>query len=292
MPKLTINDVKKAATKFEFMISKLSINKIPPVDLDALHTLSRRLGKYYVYREVPISQITGNTEIWSEIKLVSVQKAIAEGKPIAPIILAPRDNGEFGIVDGIHRTAAAKEAGYNYMPAFVSTEDKEDVIKQATEFDFAILKIAKPPFIADQKIWNRAKKVSKKYWKNYDDPYPVVVEIYKNMGGKIKKKKKKSSSNSSLLMTQYVETLNKYGSAAEFARIINQYENIAECTKDYANGLKVNAEHYKSTMDPNSSVDIRIHKLMLQEAQMIEQLVPELQYLEDEINEMHNIDNE
>jgi hypothetical protein len=65
-----------------------------------------------------------------------------------------------------------------------------DIIRLASEFDLAILKIAKPSFIADQKIWNRAKRVTKKYWKNYDNPYPVVVHVYENLGGKIKKKKK------------------------------------------------------------------------------------------------------
>lgn len=52
-----------------------------------------------------------------------------------------------------------------------------------------------PPFVADKKVWQRAKKVTKKYWKKYDEPYAVVLDVYKNMGGKIKKKKKKRSKN-------------------------------------------------------------------------------------------------
>jgi len=70
-----------------------------------------------------------------------------------------------------------------------------NIIRLAAEFEVAILKIAKPSFIADQKIWNRAKKVTKKYWKDYENPYPVVVSVYKNMGGKMKKKRKKKQSS-------------------------------------------------------------------------------------------------
>jgi hypothetical protein len=43
----------------------------------------------------------------------------------------------------------------------------------------------------DEKIWNRAKKTVKKYWKKYDEPWKVVVDVYRKMGGKFKKKKKK-----------------------------------------------------------------------------------------------------
>ena len=33
----------------------------------------------------------------------------------------------------------------------------------------------------DEKIWNRAKKTVKKYWKNYDEPWKVVMVVYKKM---------------------------------------------------------------------------------------------------------------
>lgn len=39
----------------------------------------------------------------------------------------------------------------------------------------------------DEKIWKRAKKVVKKYWKNYDEPWAVVYDVYRKMGGKAKK---------------------------------------------------------------------------------------------------------
>ena len=64
-----------------------------------------------------------------------------------------------------------------------------DILKLAEQFEHSV-KIAKPSFIADQKVWNRAKKVTKKYWKNYENKYPVIVHVYENMGGKFKKKKK------------------------------------------------------------------------------------------------------
>lgn len=43
----------------------------------------------------------------------------------------------------------------------------------------------------DEKTWKRAKKAVKPYWKKYDEPYAVIMHVYKNMGGKFKKKKKK-----------------------------------------------------------------------------------------------------
>lgn len=42
----------------------------------------------------------------------------------------------------------------------------------------------------DEKIWNRAKKTVKKYWKKYDEPWAVVYDVYRKMGGKAQKKKK------------------------------------------------------------------------------------------------------
>ena len=42
----------------------------------------------------------------------------------------------------------------------------------------------------DEKIWNRAKKTVKKYWKKYDEPWAVVYDVYRKMGGKPQKKKK------------------------------------------------------------------------------------------------------
>lgn len=43
----------------------------------------------------------------------------------------------------------------------------------------------------DDKIWKRAKKSVKKYWNKYDEPWAVVYDVYRKMGGKPAKKKKK-----------------------------------------------------------------------------------------------------
>ena len=48
-----------------------------------------------------------------------------------------------------------------------------------------------PSTIRSEKIWDRAKKSVKKYWKKYDEPWAVVYDVYKKMGGKPKKKSKK-----------------------------------------------------------------------------------------------------
>jgi|SRR6185369_8114977 len=43
----------------------------------------------------------------------------------------------------------------------------------------------------DEKVWKRAKKVVKPYWKKYEEPWAVVYDVYRKMGGKSKKKSKK-----------------------------------------------------------------------------------------------------
>lgn len=42
----------------------------------------------------------------------------------------------------------------------------------------------------DEKVWKRAKKAVKKYWGKYKEPWAVVYDVYRKMGGKAKKKKK------------------------------------------------------------------------------------------------------
>ena len=48
-----------------------------------------------------------------------------------------------------------------------------------------------PGAIASEKIWDKAKKAVKKYWKKYEEPWAVVYDVYRKMGGKPKKKKSK-----------------------------------------------------------------------------------------------------
>ena len=47
-----------------------------------------------------------------------------------------------------------------------------------------------PASVASEKTWDRAKKVTKKYWKNYKEPWAVVYHVYRQMHGKPKKKHK------------------------------------------------------------------------------------------------------
>lgn len=48
-----------------------------------------------------------------------------------------------------------------------------------------------PGAIASEKTWDKAKKAVKKYWKKYKEPWAVVYDVYRKMGGKPKKKSKK-----------------------------------------------------------------------------------------------------
>ena len=40
-----------------------------------------------------------------------------------------------------------------------------------------------PQWVANEALWERAKKAVEKYWSNYDEPYAVVTHVYENMGG-------------------------------------------------------------------------------------------------------------
>lgn len=46
----------------------------------------------------------------------------------------------------------------------------------------------------DEKTWNHAKKVVKKYFSHYKEPWAVVYDVYKKMHGKEKEKHKKKKS--------------------------------------------------------------------------------------------------
>jgi hypothetical protein len=48
-----------------------------------------------------------------------------------------------------------------------------------------------PASIASEKTWDRAKKIVKKYWSRYSDPWAVVFDLYRKLGGKVKKSKKR-----------------------------------------------------------------------------------------------------
>lgn len=57
----------------------------------------------------------------------------------------------------------------------------------------------------DAKTWKRAKKAVKKYWKKYDEPWAVVYDVYRKMGGKPakKSKKKKALKEIELMLQKY-----------------------------------------------------------------------------------------
>jgi hypothetical protein len=55
-------------------------------------------------------------EPWSDEKLAAVRQARAGGQPLEPIRVEPGDHGELIVTDGIHRVAAAREAGETMIP--------------------------------------------------------------------------------------------------------------------------------------------------------------------------------
>lgn len=70
---------------------------------------------------------------------------------------------------------------------WITPEERQAIKDCGTE---PTLKPHNPPSsVASEKTWDRAKKVTKKYWKNYKEPWAVVYSVYRKMHGKPKKKK-------------------------------------------------------------------------------------------------------
>jgi len=91
----------------------------PAVDGGAVSRHLEALGGDYQYREVPIADITHNTETWSEGKLKTLRDHMDAGNPIEPVHLSATDKGAIGVGDGIHRISVARELGYTHIPAIV-----------------------------------------------------------------------------------------------------------------------------------------------------------------------------
>lgn len=82
--------------------------------------------------------------------------------------------------------------------------------------------------LIDEKTWKRAKKAVKKYWKGYDEPWAVVYDVYRKMGGKPAKKSKKKKS-------ELIETLtHKYGYYGHIKNVTPPQNNIALDAKQVA----------------------------------------------------------
>jgi hypothetical protein len=81
--------------------------------------------------------------------------------------------------------------------------------------------------LIDEKVWKRAKKAVKKYWKKYDEPWAVVYDVYRKMGGKPTKKSKKKS--------ELVETLTrKYGYYGHIKNVTPPQNNVQLDNKQIA----------------------------------------------------------
>lgn len=81
--------------------------------------------------------------------------------------------------------------------------------------------------LIDEKVWKRAKKAVKKYWKKYDEPWAVVYDVYRKMGGKPTKKSKKKA--------ELIETLTtKYGYYGHIKNVTPPQNNIQLDSKQIA----------------------------------------------------------
>jgi hypothetical protein len=86
------------------------------------------------------------------------------------------------------------------------------------------------------------------------------------------------------------KTFNKIANEAIFYNSLNNYEEIAAALKDFAKAVHRHAEVFlRESADPNDLVAKRIHKLYQQQAKLIYDLVPEIEYLDQEIKDAESI---
>lgn len=73
----------------------------------------------------------------------------------------------------------------------LTTEERAEVRAQGQNEEYRPFnKPHNPPsWVANEAIWNKAKKAVKPYKKNYKEPWSVISHVYFNMHGQKKKKK-------------------------------------------------------------------------------------------------------
>jgi hypothetical protein len=93
---------------------------------------------------------------------------------------------------------------FEYLTKIAETKPPKDIkcheLKELTPSEQSQLKewghefhpVGNPPsWVAEPKKWARAKKIMKRYWKKYDEPFGPVAALYLgNFKGKKKRKKK------------------------------------------------------------------------------------------------------
>ncbi len=102
-----------ASKTYDFTVPQVNVGDFKHDDLG----VTQRVRLEYV----PISDVNVPAP-WSDDKLQAVKADMDAGKKLEPVRLTmPDGKGKWEIDDGIHRTNAAREAGYSHVPA-ITTE--------------------------------------------------------------------------------------------------------------------------------------------------------------------------
>jgi uncharacterized protein len=73
------------------------------------------------------------------------------------------------------------------QPQAPGGEPSGDIVERWTKASKDVNRPDNPPsFVGDEDVWERAKEAVKPDWDKYDEPYAVVMSVYKNMGGSLK----------------------------------------------------------------------------------------------------------
>jgi hypothetical protein len=82
------------------------------------------------------------------------------------------------------------------------------------------------------------------------------------------------------------EKLTKEADTNAFYAILNNYERNSDAIKDFVEALKKIAENFKVGTDMSDPVQIRIHELLNKQAHMVENCIPDVEYMDSEIEEL------
>lgn len=87
-------------------------------EVKALPFEKPKLQKHQRLEIVPLDAIKPQA-VWSEGKLEALRKRAKEGGKVGAVRLMKDDDGNWVVVDGIHRTALARETGMTHIAAIV-----------------------------------------------------------------------------------------------------------------------------------------------------------------------------
>ena len=120
------------------------------------------------------------------------------------------------------------------------------------------------------------------------------ISKYKSFIEEAEGKSKKSSLE--VLVEKYgtdeTTSIVKTADPQAFSQIVSQYEDSADCVRDFAHAMKLSAEQFARESDMNDPKDRRIYDILLKAANVVFDTIPELEALDQEMEKTWNAPNQ